>query len=466
MSNQKKIYKRSCLNCGKEFETDKKGNKFCSSECKDKYYNVEVECTYCGKKFTVTRTKYLAYLRGSFKNLYCSNKCVGFAKKNKSTTKRCLNCHDNFTSKHREQKFCSKECKDNYRNKKSEIKRINICPKCGKLYISKNKKSVFCSRTCANEDKQKRITVKCCVCGKEFEKLECRIGNEDSVHYCSSYCMNHKKWSEEDTEILRTYYYLVPMDELIKMLNNKFTKEQIIGKAQNTKGITKSRLWSEKDIELLKKHYPSSSYDELCKMFPNRTLCSITHKARQYGLIRNYTLERLYSDEDNEYIKENYLKIKTEEIAKHLNRTPDSIVDHARDLGLSRPRAKRTHGYHYINKRMRSLMMTWRYNYLKKANNTCELTGKQGNVVLHHIKSFNLILDEAFLLSGIEVKNKPNDYTDDEIHDLFEVFYDVHEKYSEYICIDETIHKEFHNEYGYGDNTREQWDEFLRKKGY
>lgn len=46
--------------------------------------------------------------------------------------------------------------------------------------------------------------------------------------------------------------------------------------------------------------------------------------------------------------------------------------------------------------------------------------------------------------------------------DLFiQTFLDLQEYYGEYICITEDIHKLYHSIYGYGDNTREQWDEFV-----
>lgn len=38
---------------------------------------------------------------------------------------------------------------------------------------------------------------------------------------------------------------------------------------------------------------------------------------------------------------------------------------------------------------------------------------------------------------------------------------ELQESYGAYVCIAENVHKEFHKQYGYGDNTLEQWNEFV-----
>lgn len=36
------------------------------------------------------------------------------------------------------------------------------------------------------------------------------------------------------------------------------------------------------------------------------------------------------------------------------------------------------------------------------------------------------------------------------------------EYYGDYICISESVHEQFHRQYGKGGNTREQWNEFIK----
>ncbi|WRK54512.1 hypothetical protein SD457_06210 [Coprobacillaceae bacterium CR2/5/TPMF4] len=67
-------------------------------------------------------------------------------------------------------------------------------------------------------------------------------------------------------------------------------------------------------------------------------------------------------------------------------------------------------------------------------NYTCELSGAKNNLVVHHIKGYNLILDEAFLLCNIEQKDDFNDYTMDELHQLFDAFF-IYKKKKNYIFV-------------------------------
>ena len=40
-------------------------------------------------------------------------------------------------------------------------------------------------------------------------------------------------------------------------------------------------------------------------------------------------------------------------------------------------------------------------------------------------------------------------------------FMELQDHYNAYVCITEDVHKLFHKIYGYGDNTVEQWDEYV-----
>lgn len=82
---------------------------------------------------------------------------------------------------------------------------------------------------------------------------------------------------------------------------------------------------------------------ELLILLPNRTNLSITEKAKEYKLVSYFILSQRYTDEEDLFIKNNYLIMDNEELAEKLHRTVSGISQHMYKLGLSRPLEK--HNY-------------------------------------------------------------------------------------------------------------------------
>lgn len=153
-----KLTTKKCMQCGIEFQTRKPKQKYCSRECAnkarsgEKHHNhteyVELECAWCGKKYSVIPSR-------AENSLYCSKECrvAATAKLNtgrkiekEHLTYRCRWCRKLFTSS-RHSEFCSQKCKNDAKNfllehnyeefypQHEADETEKTCPICGKTFI-------------------------------------------------------------------------------------------------------------------------------------------------------------------------------------------------------------------------------------------------------------------------------------------------------------------------------------------
>ena len=93
----------------------------------------------------------------------------------------------------------------------------------------------------------------------------------------------------------------------------------------------------------------------------------------------------------------------------------------------------------------------------------CILTKERTHsLVVHHLKSFNTILDEASYNTGIPVLQKLADYENEEYIQLTNEVIRLHDV-NNGVTLTKEIHDLFHEIYGRGDNTPEQFKEFTRR---
>ena len=113
------------------------------------------------------------------------------------------------------------------------------------------------------------------------------------------------------------------------------------------------------------------------------------------------------------------------------------------------------------------IVSQWRKDTYIRENNRCQLTGKHvhgGNSSVHHLYGFNMIVVEAHTINGIEIKPQVKDYTEEELKLLEEYVASWHKDTSNAVLLCDEMHDLFHNIYGYGNNTKEQYIEFKERK--
>ena len=112
-----------------------------------------------------------------------------------------------------------------------------------------------------------------------------------------------------------------------------------------------------------------------------------------------------------------------------------------------------------LHEYIRHKIINWKRDSMKLCNYKCAITGEKFDVI-HHVIGFNQILQETLDFTKLPLYQEIAKYTDIELRLLEETCLALHYKYGLGICLTENMHKEFHAIYGYGNNTKEQFEVF------
>lgn len=286
------------------------------------------------------------------------------------------------------------------------------------------------------------------------------------------------KYTNEDIEFLKEYYPVGNWDVIFNRFPN-LTKEQIYNVCHK-RGISanyynrdkklKSEYysimvsnrskWTDIEIEVLKNNYENIPMADIMKLFPNRTYNAIILKANKLNLISYDRARQLYSEQDIEFIKNNWKLMSDEEMSKSLNRTFRSVKAIRSNLGLFRQDMEKCH-YENIIKFFRGRIYQWKKKSMEYCNYQCVLTGSK-NFAIHHIISFNIIVRNFISKNDIILKDNFNDYSNDELEMLSDLFIKYHDTYPLGVCVDINLHTKFHKMYG-DINDEKQWNIFVNK---
>ena len=119
-------------------------------------------------------------------------------------------------------------------------------------------------------------------------------------------------------------------------------------------------------------------------------------------------------------------------------------------------------GISETRKYLRRKMYDWKKQSMMACNYKCDITGNRFDDI-HHLYGFDKILQEVLENTKVELKEIISEYTNEELLMLEEECVKLHEKYGLGVCLTREMHELFHKEYGYGNNTPEQYYEFKNK---
>lgn len=370
----------------------------------------------------------------------------------------CEFCGKEYENYFKESKYCSKECYQNSRKENAKLAN-HICPNCGNTFNAHDSNTIYCSKKCANEAKSNKIVCVCENCGKKFKKAKYKV-DKSTRHFCSESCKREAMfWSKEDEDILRKNYGKLSYKEISGLLHRNIKPHSIYRKACDMGIVESANVWSDEEVKVLIDNYSIKPMSEIIKLLPNRTQSAILGQARKYDLKSYFYINRRWSDDDVQYLIDNYIDKSYEEISNKLNRTITAIKVKMYTLDLHKP--TEIVGYNNLYTYVRQRLVPWRNKVREEHDFTCELTGEKSNIIVHHIHGFNLLLEECIEMIDFPIYDNFSMYTQAQLDSFMDAFISLQEYYGAYVCISENAHKEFHRKYGYGNNTQEQWLEFV-----
>lgn len=115
-----------------------------------------------------------------------------------------------------------------------------------------------------------------------------------------------------------------------------------------------------------------------------------------------------------------------------------------------------------LYKYLRCSVNNWRKDSRHVCGNKCMITGKKLNDI-HHLYSFTKIVIEVFQLENLDIYDKIENYSQDELLRLSTQCIKLHYKYGYGIGLCKSIHKLFHHLYGLKNNTPSQFLIFIQR---
>ena len=112
----------------------------------------------------------------------------------------------------------------------------------------------------------------------------------------------------------------------------------------------------------------------------------------------------------------------------------------------------------YFRKQIKS----WKTQVMIKYNNECYLTNSKKDCVVHHLISFNTIIQESLEELNLPLYRKINEYSKDDFLKLEKLILSKHTT-DNGVLLQRKVHNKFHNLYGKGNNTKKQFNEFVEK---
>ena len=210
-------------------------------------------------------------------------------------------------------------------------------------------------------------------------------------------------------------------------------------------------FWTDNEIKLLINNYSTYSNPELIMLFlNNRTISSLEHKSKELNLSKDkQTINRLN--------KNNGILTSIRKLLNEDWQGQDNPQYNSQRFGELNPNYKG--GISALYQELRRNINSWKLDSMEFCNYKCMITNDKFNVI-HHLYSFDLITQETLSELSLPLYSNISMYTQNELQMIINKCLEIHYRYGFGVCLRYDIHKLFHDNFGYGNNTPEQFSIF------
>ena len=211
-------------------------------------------------------------------------------------------------------------------------------------------------------------------------------------------------------------------------------------------------IWTQDEINIILNNYANMTNTEIKDIhFPSLTNGKIMSKGNSLNLYKSQeTLDRMFIELGK--MTSNRLLL-LEKWKGEDNPQYDS-----QRFGNLNPNYK--DGISALSQELRRNIKQWKLDSMENANYKCFLSGDRFDDI-HHLYSFGSIVQDTLNETGIQLYENISSYTQEELQKLIDKCLEIHYRYPLGICMQKKYHIQFHVEFGYGNNTPEQFYQFI-----